>query len=476
MYANLPVEQAMSDAASMQFWRVRVDPAQRPRYRAIADAIAGAIETGALRAGDRLPPQRALAAALGLDLTTVTRGYAEVRRRGLLDATVGRGSFVSRGGWAPPPGSPPPVVDLSMNLPPQPLDPPLLALLRDGLDALLRQADSAALMTYHPAGGAPHDREAGAAWLQPVLGMMDPPRTLACTGAQCALTALLTLLAQPGDRILVEPLAYPPLRALAAQLRLRLRPVATDADGLLPDALDAACRDGAAAICLTPTMQNPTTATMPPARREAVAAVALRHRVPIIEDDAYGRLPRVPLPALARFAPAATWYVATLSKCLSPGLRIAYVVAPDAAEAARLEAAVRATSLMPPPLMLGLVSGWIRQGTAAALCEGVRREIAARQEMARAMLPAAAIRAHPEGPHLWLTLPPRWHPMAFAALLRGRGLALAPSAPFVVAGPPPNAVRLGLGAAQSQAVLHGALAAVAAALQAEPPPDLSEIV
>jgi len=65
-----------------------------PRYRAIADALATDIASGRLLPGQRLPPQRALADALGVTVGTVTRAYAEAERRGLLDATVGRGSFV----------------------------------------------------------------------------------------------------------------------------------------------------------------------------------------------------------------------------------------------------------------------------------------------------------------------------------------------------------------------------------------------
>jgi DNA-binding transcriptional MocR family regulator len=366
---------------------------------------------------------------------------------------------------------------MSMNLPPQPQDPSLRDMLRDGLAGLLQRADMAALMTYHLGAGSPQDRAAGAAWLRPVLGEVDPARTLVCTGAQCAITALLVLLARPGDTILTEPLTYPPFRAASRQLGIRLNAVAADDHGLLPDALDEACRTLAPkAIYCIPTMHNPTAVTMSPVRRQAVAEVALRHRVALIEDDAYGLLPRQPMAAIATLAPDLTYYLGTLSKCLSPGLRIAYVVAPGQAEAARLEAAIRATSLMPPPLMTAVVTGWIQQGTAEALCEGIRREIAARQAIARELLPADSFAAHPEGPHIWLTLPPRWHRMAFSAHVRGLGLAVAPSDPFAVAEPPPNAVRIGLGAAESQAALRTALRSVAMVLHAEAPPELGEVV
>jgi len=468
----------MSGDSSIEFWRSRFDRTHGPLYLAIADAIGRGIDAQELRGGDRLPPQRLLATALDVDLTTVTRGYAEARRRGLVDATVGRGTFVRGTAWASDAaGGTPPLVDMSMNLPPQPRDPSLRDMLRVGLAGLLQQADMAALMTYHLGAGAPQDRAAGADWLRPVLGEVAPARTLVCTGAQCAITALLTLLARPGDTILTEPLTYQRFRAAARQLGIRLSAVAADADGLLPEALDEACRSLAPkAIYCIPTMHNPTAVTMSPARRQAVAEVALRHRVAVIEDDAYGRLPRQPIAAIATLAPEITYYIGSLSKCLSPGLRIAYLVAPGQADAARLETSVRASSLMPPPLMTALVTGWIRQGTAEALCEGIRHEIVARQAIARELLPADSFAAHPEGPHVWLTLPSRWHRMAFSAHVRGLGLAVAPSDPFAVAEPPPNAVRIGLGAAESQAALRTALQSVASVLRAEAPPELCEVV
>ncbi|MFC7543076.1 GntR family transcriptional regulator [Siccirubricoccus deserti] len=140
----------------------RLDPriagASGPIYLAIADAIGAAITAGVLRPGERLPTHRALADALGVDLTTITRAYAEARRRGLLQATVGRGTFV-RGGQAPAPqprpeesGGP---VDLGMNMPPQPTDPPLRDLLQRGMSALLARADAAAILTYRTGAAAP---------------------------------------------------------------------------------------------------------------------------------------------------------------------------------------------------------------------------------------------------------------------------------------------------------------------------------
>ena len=462
----------------MQFWLSAIDRMHKPLYLAIADAIGRAVEARDIKPGETLPPQRQLARALDVDLTTVTRGYAEARRRGLVEAAVGRGTFVRSADWPPySPGSLAPLIDLSMNPPPQSQDPTLRELLRTGFEKMLGEADMAALMGYHLGGGSPWARAAGADWVRALLPAADADRTLVCNGGQSAIMALLTLLTRPGELILTEPLTYQRFRAAATHLGLRLAFVAADADGILPDALEEACTTQAPkALYCIPTMHNPTAATMTPARRAAIAEVVLRHRLPVIEDDAYGQLPSKPIEPLAALAPACGWYISTLSKCLSPGLRLAYVVAPDREQANRLETALRATTLMPNLLMTVLVTSWIQQGTASALRDGVRREIVARQAIARSVLPNDAFIAHPEAPHLWLTLPSGWHRMTFIGHVRSLGLALTPSDPFAVQQPAPNAVRIGLGAAGSQTALRAALQSVATVLRNEAPPGLSDIV
>ena len=253
-----------------------------------------------------------------------------------------------------------------------------------------------------------------------------------------------------------------------------------DAEGLLPDALDDACaRLKPAALYTIPTIQNPTTATMSPARRAAIADVIRHHRLPVIEDDAYGMLPGEPLTPLAALAPEHVWYVATLSKCLFPALRIAYVVAPDQRRASRAQAALRATVQMAPPLSAASPPAGYGSGT-AKIIEAVRREARARQALARRLLPAGAMDAHPEGHHVWLRFPPPGtpppSPTASAAPV-WRWCRAAPSlshqtAPFDRRRE--NALRVSLGAAQDLDALNGALTRIAAAMDedTDTPPEI----
>ncbi len=439
-------------------WRPRIGAAAGPLYLQIADQIEGALASGDLRAGDRLPPQRALAQELGVDLTTVTRAYAEARRRNLLDAVTGRGSFVA----APrrPAG---PAIDLTMNVPPSPRGVRMAEEIGRGLRELLARSDVDTLMSYHAGPGAPGDRACAAAWLRRTLGPVDPERLCISPGAQPALTAVLAMHARGQGVALAEPLTYPGLLAAAAHLRLQIAPVEADQHGMRPDAIEAAAaRTGARLIYLNPTICNPTTETMPEARRREIVAVASRLGLTIVEDDPYAPLADDAPPAFAALAPSLTWHVATVSKCLAPGFRTAFVVAPDGAGAAGLARGLRALTLMPAPLMVSLLSRWIRDGVAGEVLAGVRAEAAARQTLAREILPAEA-RAHPNGLHVWLPLPSRWNRHRLIETARAQGLGVTPSDAFLAGGgDAPEAVRIALGGVPERARLAGALRTLAA--------------
>ena len=152
-------------------WTPRLGKGDGPLYLRIASAIADDIAAGRLRPGDRLPSQRALADALDIDMTTVTRAYAEGRRRRLLDAVTGRGSFV-----APQPDRDAAPLDLAMILPPRPRGLALGDLVRRGLEEVLLRSDPDALMAYHPGAGLEAEKAAGAVWLEPVLGDLPTQR------------------------------------------------------------------------------------------------------------------------------------------------------------------------------------------------------------------------------------------------------------------------------------------------------------
>jgi len=466
-----------------------------PRYLALADRIQADVESGRLRAGAQLPPQRALAASLGVDFTTVTRAYAEARRRGLVRGHVGRGTFVrertarertgrervARGASARTPqelvgqsAAPDGPVDLSLNFPPLAVLADAEAMLARTLAELPETPGFAGLLQYQPNAGRDDHRAAGASWIAR-RGLAAPAAQVVVTsGAQHALAVLLTTLAARGDTVLTESFTYPVFRVLADQLGLRLRGLPMDDEGITPDGLRDACltagRAGAPRLLYcTPTLQNPTTAVMSAARRAAIADVARAHDLTIVEDDTYGPLAHDAPPALATWAPERTYFVASLSKTVAPGLRTAFLAAPNATAAARLAAGIRATAWMATPLTAEVAASWIRDGTALRLLEANRAEAAVRQRIAARCLTGLDWRAHPEAYHGWLALPPAWSVAELVVQLGRDGIVVTPGESFHVGdGPAPTAIRLSLSGAPSTAALERALGRVAATLGAGP--------
>jgi DNA-binding transcriptional MocR family regulator len=359
------------------------------------------------------------------------------------------------------------VVDLSMNLPPEPEDPALIERMRAGLEEVGR--DLVSLLRYQGFGGAPADKDAASLWLGRRALVPAQERIFVSPGAHAALLGIFGILAKPGDVVLCEEITYPGARSIAAQLGLRLVGLPMDDDGIDPDAFAEACaRLAPKALYLNPTLQNPTTLTVPESRRAEIAAIARRCRVPIVEDDAYGFIPVHGPAPFAAIAPDITWHVAGLAKCIGAGIRAAYVVAPDVRSGWPFAAALRASSVMASPLTLALVTRWIEDGTADALLRFIRTEAAARQVLATEILPAASFKADPLSFNLWIPMPDGWTRSAFIGHLRMTGIGVVASDAFTVNGNPPEAVRLCLGGPTPRAGIRHALEYVAHALTESP--------
>lgn len=451
-------------------WRPRLVEGARMKYLGIVEALEADIRSGRIAGGERLPPQRAIADALDVDLTTVTRAFNEARRRGLVDAQAGRGTFI-RDAFAEPGGAEPPEprVDLSMNIPAQPAAANLRKAITQGIADILSAPRGLMHLHYQESGGAQPERRAGARWLAGRLDAVTPDRLVVAAGAQSALFAVCGLLLKPGDAVAAGAMTYPGLKAVAAQTGLRLEPLDMDAQGIVPDAFEKACREKAPrALYVIPAIDNPTTASLPEDRRRALATLARKHGVAIIEDDPYTPLRQVRIPAFADLAGDITWHIATLSKCATPALRVAYVAAPSAAQALRLAGVLRATVLMAPPLMAALASHWIADGTLDAITQAIRAENRERQRRAASVFDGMRLAADPFGPHIWLTLPAPWRAAEFAQHAERAGVSIVPSSAFAVTAHPPEAVRLSLGVAPDREALEEGLILLAG-LMAHPP-------
>lgn len=426
---------------------------QRPAYLLIADIIADGINSGEFQPRDRLPPLRELAILLSLNYTTVTRGYAQAKRRGLIDSRPGLGSFI-RGKVPAVPLSGGSSYEMTMNSPIEPgLE--LAQAISEGAINLFTQKNILGLLRYQDFGGQADDKAMAKVWLEKQLPAVSIEEILVAPGIHSTLVGLLTLLCRKGGSVCVSDLIYPGLKAIASQLNITLQSLPCDEDGPLPRAFEYQCQTGSiSALYINPTIQNPTTLTLPLRRREALADVALRYSVPVIEDEAYVALATHHITSFSELIPELTWYVTGMSKCFGPGLRTAFVKGPGKRNTQLLAGALRALNVMASPITSALVTQWISDGTADRVLQSVRAESVIRQKMASEILRDFTYRATPQGFHLWLLLPRHfnWNPAEMAVKLRELGVSAVSSAAFCTDNNPPDALRICLGGSWSREI------------------------
>lgn len=447
-------------------WTPTLPDGGAPLYERLVAVLRADIASGVLAAGERLPPQRDLAYRLGVGLGTVTRAYVEAERAGLVSAHVGRGSFVNAPAEHRTRERDGPI-NLAQNIA---TAAPAASRLTDALARMRKRPDLLEHLAYAPPAGHEVQRRAGAAWLMRTSSYetIDWRRLICCAGAQQGLALAIGSVARAGDTVLCEASTYNGVKALAAHNGLRLKGVAMDGEGLDPDALEAAIKaTGARVLSTIPTLQNPTGRIMSAGRRRAIAALARKYDLTIVEDDIYGiYAPEAP-PPFALLAPERTFHVSGVSKILGPGLRAGFLVAPSDEAFDRVLDAVRALTYAPPGFGGLVATQWIEDGSADAIAVEVREEAAVRLNMAREILGDAIETPYSDkAPHVWLPMGELAAERMAGRALRGGVEVTPPDAPVVEPGLE-SGVRLCLGAAVEQASLRRGLEIVAGALSSE---------
>jgi DNA-binding transcriptional MocR family regulator len=447
-------------------------PDGAPLYQQLADAIAARIESGDLAAGERLPGHRDFAQSLGINVTTVTRAFAQLQRRGLVESRPGRGTVVkgnaaADGSFRSAPSDDAGLIDLSVN---RPATSAYVDALAELLPRLPRDRRFAGLKDYQPPEGPAWARSAAATWLEATVGLRaDPSRVLITEGAQHGLACILASIARPGDLILADVITYQGISALCRSMGLELRGLAVDRMGPRPADLETACaRARPRALFLVPCLHNPTTVTMPEARRREIVEIARRHNLLMIEDDVYRPLLDQAPPAFASLEPELTFYVSGFSKCVSPGLRMGFVLAPRAL-VNDVAAAIRINCWSTGPLAALVASAMIEDGTASAVIEKQKQELRRRQAVVGELLVGFDVQTQDTSTHAWLHLPEPWRTSNFTRQCLRRGVAVLAAEAFVVSRDvaPPHAVRINVSAARSLEDLRKALEIVTDTLSSD---------
>ncbi len=430
-------------------WMPRKEQLSPPLHSSLASLIARAIEAGELKAGDRLPPHRILAASLGLSVHTVSKAYDSLRRQNLIDGKVGRGSFVlhpgkaddqpfdlepnRRGGF-----------DLSIS---RPVYSPLhVKRMQRVLTELQEELDPATYLALRPNAGLPQHREAGKEWLSQCGLEADAGSVIITNGVSHGMSAALSALARQGDVVLTDMVTHHLTVSASAYFGLKLIGVPADEHGILPEALEAACSDKRVKVLfLLANGTNPKGYVMPAERRAELVRIARTHDLYIIENDAYGPIIENAPPPVSALAPERSIYLTTLSKCTVSGLRIGYMVAPPHVFPTVLGRHM-AFGWMAPGLLAEIASRWVRDGTAMELAMWQREQMRGRHRILRRRMGGFDMSGCETGLHVWLNLPEEWASERFVRYAAKFNVTVAHEASFLTSNAgQQNSVRLSKG-------------------------------
>jgi DNA-binding transcriptional MocR family regulator len=407
-------------------WKPRISNPGIPKYLAFVEALEADIADGTLRHGDRLPPQRDIAQALDVTIATVTKAFREAMQRGVVTSRTGSGTFVRVGDAGAE--SERPQLDLSLNtVPSRPTKPFLDA----ALEEMGSRQASDTLCAYEPATGTEAHRTLMAKWLRKRQLSVAPSDLLVTHGAQHALAACFYAFAHRGDTVLCEKWTYAGIRRLGDLNQIRIEGVEMDEHGLEPtDLARKLKKTGAKVVICTASVQNPTTASMSAERRRKIVAVCREHSAIIIEDDIYGMLSGDPLPPLAALDRDVVVHISSLSKCISPGIRLGTVVASER-HLSSLQNALVALQWTAPSFWLGMFDFMMESGSADRCVAANQREAARRLAIFQdvtGLRPSTAMASF----HTWQAVPESWRLDDFISELLTLGVRVSPGHHFSV--------------------------------------------
>ncbi|MCI0911422.1 PLP-dependent aminotransferase family protein [Pseudomonas putida] len=424
------------------------EPSGLPLYRQLYDRVLAAVAAGTLSPGDRLPSARAMAKDLGVARGTVELAYSLLVSEGYLLALGQKGTVVNPELQKPVstatalPVSSPVIEDCADSL----WRPPQLLPFQMGVPALdafprkiwarlgarylrgMRLGD----LDYPAPHGLAALRSAIASYLQVSRGIdCGAHQVFITSGWRNSLSLVAHTLLQPGERAWVEDPGYPTTRQVLRQFGLALEAVPVDADGMNVEQAIAASRPAQVAM-VTPGHQSPLSMALSLPRRQLLLDWAARTGGWIVEDDYDGEYRYVsrPLPALASLdRHGRVLYAGTFSKVLFPGIRLAYLVVPQAQVAAFERVGRALFAAGSPSITQALVAEFAAEGHFARHIQRMRRLYNERravtlEALERTLPRGMQVERSPGGMHLVLRLPEEVSDAALAEQLLGKGMSV----------------------------------------------------
>lgn len=400
-----------------------------PIYTSLAELLERDILSGRLAPNTKLPPQRELADFLDLNLSTITRAFKQCETKGLIYATIGKGTFVSPNAALPDPDSQEAgnLIELGSIRPYYQFN----SIVADTARTILQGPRSAKLFEFNLTLGENRHKQIAQQWLSKLQINVSAEDLILTAGTQNALVITLLSLFKAGDKIATDSYTYCNFISLAKQLNMQLIPIDTDRQGMLPDALEKRSRQiDIKGIYLMPSCANPTGITMPLERRRAISDIVSRQDMILIEDDTYGCIVDDQVSPMAALIPAHTVYVHGLSKSLSAGLRIAYLVFPHHLQQTFMNTANNINLKI--PLLNAEIASELIAGEAAQEIIKKKRMLSAERNRLYGKYFPDNVPANQYSFFQWLPLPAGCNGFNFEVQAQNRGVKLLCSDRFAV--------------------------------------------
>lgn len=448
-------------------WRPALTDFSGPKYKAVVAALRADMAKGVLTIGDKLPPVRELAWEIQVTPGTVARAYQAGINEGLLQATVGRGTFVA--------GHQTFIPEIDRHyatVPDKKINLRNTNTTNVGQTELIKRAMIRVAETKVDHYLDYPEREGRHSIYPHLVGWMDysniqakSDNLIVTNGGQNAITlATASVLADGIAPIAIDALTYPGIRYAVQGQRAELIGIKVDEYGVLPEALEQAYkRKPFKAFFTSINILNPTTGEMPLDRRVAIADLARRHEFQIIEDDCWGIGP-ASLPSFTSICPERAWYLSSFSKSVSAGLRFGYLHCPTDAFAttARL---MQTASFGVSRAVVDIAEQLLVSGDAVKIRANVLKIVNQRVEMTVNILGKWDVSWRRDVPFIWLRLPRGWRASSFSRACERENIMVRAADEFALNNmPTPHAVRISVNSNIPQDAYTAALTKIDALL------------
>jgi DNA-binding transcriptional MocR family regulator len=442
-------------------WQPALSDFDGPKYKAVVAALRADIARGALIAGDKLPPVRELAWEIHVTPGTIARAYQEGISEGLLQARVGRGTFVAKKEDLTAPDvfavydkDQGPQVNLRNS------NTTNVGQAEAIKRAMIRVAETKVdQYLYYPERDGRHSIFPHLSrWMEYSNVQVKQDNLIITNGGQNAISlATASILSDGIGPIAIDALTYPGIRYAVQAQRAELIGIEMDENGILPEAIEQSYRRKPfKALFTSANVLNPTTGEMPLERRIAVADMARKFDFQIIEDDCWGIGP-AKVPSFSSICPERAWYLSSFSKSITAGLRFGYVMCPSEyfVKTSRI---MQTSSFGVSRPVVDIAEELITSGDAMSIRRKVLEKVSGQVEHTVNILGKWDISWRRDVPYIWLKLPRGWRASSFTSACERENIIVRAADEFALNNMPiPHAVRISVNANLPRNVYDAAL-------------------